>query len=461
MVEIARAIASEGGRALVVGGYVRDRWLGIESRDIDVEIYGLSRARVRDVLRGFGSVIEVGRSFGILRVKGLDVDFSLPRRDSKAAGKRGAIAVAEDPELGFAEAARRRDLTMNSLALDPLSGEILDPYGGCRDMERRTLRATDPRYFGEDPLRGLRVAQLGARFGMRPDGELVALCRELDLSEIPAERIFEELRKLLLDAPRPSLGFEILRESALLRFFPELAALEGVPQDPDWHPEGDVWTHTMLALDEAARLRTVRTGEGATADDEAVDLALMLGVLCHDLGKPATTIVEDGRIRSPQHEPRGAEIADAFLGRLRAPKDLVARVHALVRHHLAPALFVRDGAGPKGYRRLARELERAGVGFELLVRVARADHLGRTTDEARARLFPAGDAFLARARELLVVHEAPRDVVLGRHLLARGFAPGPEMGALLHRCRDIQDETGWTDPERILDRVLAEHVRAR
>ena len=444
-VEIARTIRDSGGRAVVVGGWVRDRLLGVHSKDLDFEVFGLGMDRLEALLASFGKVHAVGRAFGVFRVGGIDADFSLPRRDSKCGRGHRGFDVAPDPWLDFAEAARRRDLTVNSIGLDPLTGEVLDPHAGRRDLERRVLRATDPAHFSEDPLRGLRVAQLAARLEMAPDDELIALCRGLDLGELSGERVFEELRKLLLRAARPSLGFGVLERTHLLRFFPELDALRGVPQDPEWHPEGDVWVHTLMVLDVAATLR----GAGE-------DLALMFGALCHDLGKPATTERIGGRIRSRRHDVEGVAPTRTLLGRMRAPGALVDRVAALVEHHLAPALFTRNGASAKGYRRLARKLERAGAGIDLLVRVARADHLGRTTADALAGRFDAGDAFLAAARAHSVEHAAPRDAVLGRHLVERGLQPGPGFAPILERCRDVQDETGWTDPGRILDRVLAE-----
>ena len=495
--EIAAAVRNAGGRAVVVGGWVRDHLLGVHSKDVDVEVFGLDVARLESLLAGFGKVHAVGRAFGVFRVGDVDVDFSLPRRDSKRGPGHRGFDVAPDPWLDFAQAARRRDLTVNSIGIDPLTAEVLDPHGGRGDLERRVLRATDPACFPEDPLRGLRVAQLAARLEMAPDGELIALCRALDLGELSGERVFEEFRKLLLRAARPSLGFKVLEDTGLLRFFPELDALRGVPQDPEWHPEGDVWTHTLMVLDVAASLR----GEGADEPDHSArpvavtapphygsagkpassldgdtgkddpesapaaaslhgrageDLALMLGALCHDLGKPATTALIDGRIRSRGHDVEGVAPTRALLARMRAPGALTDRVAALVEHHLAPALFIRNGAAAKGYRRLARKLERAGTGIELLVRVARADHLGRTTADALAGRFDAGDAFLTAARAHSVEHAAPRDVVLGRHLIARGLEPGPGFAPILERCRDVQDETGWTDPDRILDRVLAE-----
>jgi len=509
-VEVARTVCDAGGRALVVGGWVRDHLLGVRSKDVDIEVSGLDVERLESILAGFGSVHAVGRAFGVFRVGGIDADFSLPRRDSKRGPGHRGFDVTPDPALGFAAAARRRDLTVNSIGLDPLTGEVLDPHGGRRDLERRVLRATDPERFPEDPLRGLRVAQLAARLEMAPDEELLALCRALDLSELSGERVFDEIAKLLLRAARPSIGMRFLEDTGQLRFFPELDALRGVPQDPEWHPEGDVWVHTLMVLDAAADLRgggtepggqdpstrppaadastdpgahdadgtthasddaarplddatgvdgatsPVRDGVRSRASDGRDDLALMLGALCHDLGKPATTERVDGRVRSYRHDVAGVAPTRALLGRMRAPGALVDRVAALVEHHLAPALFVKNGATAKGYRRLARKLERAGVDIELLVRVARADHLGRTTADALAGRFEAGDTFLAAARAHSVEHAAPRDAVLGRHLVARGMEPGPGFAPILERCREIQDETGWTDPERILDRVLAE-----
>jgi len=429
LLEIARAVERAGGRALVVGGYVRDQLLGIASKDVDVEVLGLSREALGEILASFGRVIPMGRSFAVARVAGLDVDF----------------ACSEDPDrigLDFARAARRRDLTVNSMAIDPLTDELLDPAGGRADLERRRLRATDPSRFGDDPLRALRVAQLRARFELEPDTELCRLCAAQDLAGVAGERILEELRKLLLRSARPSLGFAFMRESDQLRFFPELRALIDTPQEAEWHPEGDVWIHTLMSLDRAAELRV---------NDPDEDLTLMFGVLCHDLGKPDTTREDEGRIRSLGHDRAGVEPTTQLLTRLRASNRLVARVCALVEHHLAPALFCKQEAGPKGYRRLARKLEAAEVSLELLERVARADHLGRTTEEALARHFPAGDAFLERARALRVEERGPADVVLGRHLIARGLSPGPEFSAILNRCRALQDELGETNPDRLLD----------
>lgn len=427
--EIALAVAAAGGRALLVGGCVRDRVMGRNPRDVDVEVFGIPEDEFVSLLEDFGRVFRIGRSYPVIRVQALAVDFT----------------VCEAGTDDFATAAKRRDLTLNSMALDPLDGRILDPHRGREDIAARRLRATDPETFGRDPLRAFRVARFAACFDMQPDAELVSLCARQDLASVAGERLMEEMRRLLVEAPEPSRGFALLERCGQLGCFPEIEALIGVPQDPEWHPEGDVYVHTLMVVDAAARLRR---GDG---DDEA----LMFAALCHDFGKPGTTSRERGRIRSLGHDRGGIDPTSAFLHRLRASNELVSRVCALVEHHLAPASFMRNDAGPRGFRRLARKLGRADVSLELLVRVARADHLGRTTADALAGVFDAGDVFLQRAAALDVDEHGPVDVVLGRHLVARGIAPGPEMGRILESCRAIQDDTGETDPDRILDTALA------
>ncbi len=442
--ELARAFAAAGGRALVVGGWVRDQLLARADMDtdIDLEVQGLSPQRLEEVLGRFGRVHRVGRAFPIHLVEGLAVDVCLPRTGDP--GPDGS-PTGFDPALDFTEAARGRDLRVNAMAWDPLTDELLDPHGGRDDLQAGVLRATDALRFGNDPVRGLRTARLSAVLEMEPDAALADLCAATDLSAVAPERVLTEIRKLLLEAARPSRGFAFLRRTGLLRFLPELAALIDVPQDPQWHPEGDVWVHTLLCLDRAAGLRV---GDGDR------DLLLMLGVLCHDLGKASTTERREDRILSRGHDAAGVALSESLLAKMRAPNALVRGVTALVRHHLAPASFARasrrqPGAGARGYRRLLRKLRAGGVDADLLWRVARADHLGRTTEDAARDVFAAGDAFLARAQELEADVRTFEPVVTGRYLLKRGVEAGPALGEMLDRCRAVQDETGSTDPAEI------------
>lgn len=430
-----------------MGGYVRDLLRGRRSKDVDVEVFGLPLAELEELLSRLGPVLRVGRAFGVLRVKGLDVDFSIPRRDSKVGKGHRGIAAESDPSMTPEQAVRRRDLTVNALLMDPLTGELVDPCDGQADLARRCLRAVDPRTFPEDPLRPLRVAQLAARLEFQPDAELIALCRGMDLSELPGERIWDEWQKLLLLGRRPSLGLEFLLAADLLRFTPALQDLVGVPQDPEWHPEGDVWVHTLAAVDAAADLRT---------GEIELDQQIMLGALCHDLGKAHTTRFFNHRWRSHNHDTGGEKPAAALLSALGAPARLLAPVQALVLCHLRPAWFVGGGAQAPAYRRLARQLDAAGTRMSTLERVARADALGTGTADGLAGQFPAGDTFLARSAEIHVKDSRPPERVLGRHLIARGLQPGPLFGPILEQCRKVQDEHGWDDPQRILDRALAD-----
>ena len=450
ILNIARAVKDKGGRALLVGGYVRDIALKRSSKDYDFEVYGLELQQLEQVLRQFGDVIAVGKAFGVLRIKSFEVDISLPRRDSKTgAGHRGFM-VELDPNLSFREAATRRDLTINSMGLDPLTGEILDPHGGLSDLKAGILKATDPVAFVEDPLRGLRVAQFAARFEMQADDELLKLCQALDLSELPGERLYWEFHKLLLKGVKPSVGMTFLRDAQLLKYFPEIEALIDVPQSPQWHPEGDVWIHTLMCLDVAASLRT-----GNAFEDEA----LMFGILCHDFGKPeSTTIEDDGRIRAIKHEIRGIAPTERFLEQLRVGKKLTDAVCVIVECHLRPSQFAKQGAGKAAYRRLARKLDRGGANMTLLERVGRADSLGRTTENALKGLYPSGPIFLEQARLAEVLDGPSQDAVQGRHLIERGYSPGPKFGKMLSLCRDIQDETGFTDPTQIIERALDKKI---
>ncbi len=443
IIEFLTAFQKAGGRGVLVGGLIRDLLLGVESKDYDIEIFGLTMDQLEEILTPFGEVIAVGKSFGVLRVKGYDIDFSIPRRDNKIGKGHRGFRMEFDPQMSFTDAARRRDLRLNSISWDPLADELIDPFEGIQDLKQERLRATDSNTFSEDPLRGLRVAQFAARLEMQPDDELMKLCSELDLSDLSGERLWGEFHKLLLKAKAPSIGFEVMRVTGMLKYFPELLAMVGVPQDPLWHPEGTVWEHTLMVVDEAAKART---------GDVNDDLVLMYSALCHDLGKPATTFTDDeGRIRSPNHEPEGVAPTVEFLERLRAPNFLVEQVSVIVRYHLAPAQYIQGGATAKAYRRLARKFSQAGSNLQMLYRLARADHFGRTTPDALAREFPAGEAFLKAAMDLNVEESSDPDVVLGRHLIQRGYKPGPEFGPILDRCREIQDETGWTDSDQILE----------
>ena len=423
---IARAVREAGGRALIVGGWVRDRLMGRPSKDIDLEVYGLAAPRLRELLTAFGSVNTVGESFTVYKVG--DIDVALPRRESKTGPGHRAFDISGDPDLPIEEAARRRDFTINAIAWDPLTGQYLDPYGGRQDLAARVLRAVDPQTFGEDSLRVLRAVQFAARFDFSVEPVTHAICRGLPLDDLPAERIWGEMEKLLLEAPRPSVGLALALDLRTIeRLFPELLALVGCEQEPEWHPEGDVWVHTLMVVDEArTRIDDLERPQ---------QIAVMLGAVCHDLGKPLTTAFLDGRIRSIDHEQAGIAPAAAVLDRLNVHTiggyDVRRQVLGIVGHHLKPGMF-RQSPTPVGdgaFRRLAQKVD-----LELLARVAKSDCLGRTGPFDCSAM----DWFLARARELGVEHAPPEPLVKGRHLLALGLTPGPHVGVVLKEIYEKQ-----------------------
>ncbi|MBA3297722.1 MAG: HD domain-containing protein [Acidobacteria bacterium] len=423
---LARDVREARGRALIVGGWVRDRLMGRPSKDIDIEVYGLETPRLRDLLERFGTVNTVGESFTVYKVADLDV--SIPRRESKTGRGHRGFDVTGDPALTTAEAARRRDFTINAIAWDPLTHEYEDPFNGRADLETGVLRAVDARTFGEDSLRVLRAVQFAARFEFALAPATAQLCRDIPLDDLPSERIWGEIEKLLLHAERPSIGLVLALDLGVIdTLFPEIKALVGCPQEPEWHPEGDVWVHTLLVMDEARK---------RISDlDRPRQIAVMLGALLHDVGKPPTTALVDGRIRSIDHEQQGVAPAAAVLDRLNVHTisgyDVRAQVLGIVAHHLKPGMFrqsptpVTDGA----FRRLAQKVD-----LELLAVVARSDCEGRGGGFDCSAM----DWFLERARELGVQNAPPKPLLLGRHLLSLGIAPGPRMGEILRAVYERQ-----------------------
>ncbi len=434
VLKLARAVRAEGGRALLVGGCVRDALMGGQPKDWDVEVYAVEPARLRSLLEGLGRVDAVGEAFTVYKV-GPDLDVSLPRRERKSGRGHRAFVVEGDPAMSVEEAARRRDFTINAILEDPLTGEILDPYDGRADLDHKTLRAVSVETFAEDSLRVLRAAQFAARFEFDIEEGTVELCRSIDLTDLPRERIWGEMEKLLLRARRPSIGFQWLHTfGAFDQLFPELKALVGVPQQKEWHPEGDVEVHTWLVVDRAREL----------IEDlpYAKRVTVMLAALCHDFGKPATTRFEEGKWRSRGHEEAGVGPTENFLERLNIHTldgyDVRSQVVALVRDHLKPGEFYkkRDEVGDGAFRRLARRCE-----LELLYRVARADSLGRNADWVpRAQWFTAEaqEWFIERARELAVEERAPAPILMGRHLLEMGLRPGPRIGEITRAVYEMQ-----------------------
>jgi tRNA nucleotidyltransferase (CCA-adding enzyme) len=464
-----------------VGGAVRDMVMGREVKDYDIEVYGLENLeQLEAVLSAFGKVNQVGKSFGVVKLKAgeREYDFSFPRTEQKnGKGHRGFI-VNVNGDLSFKDAARRRDFTINAIGYDILSGEMLDPFDGLQDIQYKVLRHIEDETFVEDPLRVYRAVQFAARFGFEVEQGTAVLCKRMvaegSLEELPKERVFEEWKKLLLKAPKPSAGFELMCKWGITqRYFPELHALIGVPQDPRWHPEGDVWVHTLLSMDamtsmlnsEELRVKSEEWGEKKC-------LKLLFSVLCHDFGKPLTTTIEfeNGevvtwqefkkndksvsqethtntlhsslftlhsikRIRAIGHEKAGIEPARSFLYRLTNEHDFIESILPLVEHHLKPSQFFAQEAKAGAIRRLATK-----VNIEELVLVAEADYLGRGNGEqgVEKSRYPAGEWLLERASKLQVKENPLTPLIQGRDLIAMGLKPSPRFKEILEEVYQLQ-----------------------
>jgi tRNA nucleotidyltransferase (CCA-adding enzyme) len=278
-----------------------------------------------------------------------------------------------------------------------------------------------------------------------PDEETARICSSIALDDLPAERIWGEIEKLLLQAQRPSIGFALARELGVIhQILPEMESLYDCPQDAEWHPEGDVWIHTLMVIDKARELN----GDC----DRPRLIAIMLGAVCHDLGKPATTAVIDGRVKSPNHEAMGVDPATTILDRLNVNTldgfDVRAQVIGLVAEHLRPMAFfkARDTVTDGAFRRLAQKVD-----LELLARFARSDCHGRTGTFDCSGI----DWFIDRARSLGVEHKPPAPILLGRHLIELGVQPGPRMGEILRAVYELQLDSVVTT----LDEAIAEGKR--
>ena len=421
VLRVCEAVRAAGGRAMLVGGWVRDRLLGHDSKDYDLEVYAVEPEALRAILKTFGRVNTVGEHFAVYKLvcaasgERLEIDVSIPRRESKSGRGHRGFTIEGDPRMSFEEAARRRDFTINAILYDPLTKEFIDPYGGINDLRQKRLRAVAAETFVEDSLRVLRAVQFAARFEMTVGRETAALCRTIDLADLPHERVWGEVEKLLLMSARPAIGLDVALELGVLdKLFPELRALVGshleeqtATASADESFEDD-FTHTKRAFDHAARL---------TEDlDRPRRVTVMLATLCHVPGESAALAVMR---RLGLYTLLGYNVR--------------AEALALLREQTRPAEFYarREQATDGDLRRLARHVE-----IDLLYRLVKACALAHVTAAEPAG--QAADWFIERARRLGVEHGPPAPLLLGRHLIEMGVAPGPAMGRQLRDVYELQ-----------------------
>lgn len=443
-------------RPRLVGGCVRDALLGLTPTDFDLEVGGIDFPELQAALAPLGATDVVGRCFGVIKLRdgAAEYDFSLPRRESKTGVGHRGFAITPEPNLSDAEAAARRDFTLNAIAWDPFQDRLIDPLGGISDLRAGILRHTGPA-FSEDPLRVLRAMQFAARFRFQLAPETTALARQIapTFAELPRERIWAEWNKWATASVLPSRGLRVLQQTGWLTHFPEIAALCGTPQDSEWHPEGDVFEHTCHCLD------ALVDAESWPHAQPARRRWLMFGVLAHDFGKPATTVqsIKNGVLRwtSPAHERAGVEPTASFLERIGAPVELTSPVQALVQNHLVHHHSAPDGFSASQVRRLARRLD--PVRIDDLAEVMTADARGRPPADPGPSL--ARIAALRKVAQTLALHdESPRPLLLGRHLITAGIPPGPRFKPLLHAAFEAQLDGAFADLAGA-QRWLENHLR--
>ncbi len=432
---LAQKVAGQGGRVYYVGGYVRDRILGIENKDVDVEVHGITPETLESILDSLGTRMEMGSSFGVYGLKGCGIDIAMPREEHATGRGHKDFKVDVDPFIGTKRAAVRRDFTINAMMEDVLTGEITDHFGGREDLKQGILRHVSEDSFPEDALRVLRCAQFAARFQFSVAPETMALCRGLDLKYLPRERILEEMRKALLKAEKPSVFFEILREMDQLSYwFPELEALIGVAQPPKYHAEGDVWVHTMMVLDAAAKRREKVTNP----------TAFMLSALCHDFGKASCCQEVNGVVHAFAPETAGLPEVKRFLHRLTAEKNLTAYVLNMVELHMKPNKMA-EVSSIKAMNKLFDQ----SVKPSDLVHLAACDEEGRILQEPR----PSKEPLLWQRLSVFQEYMS-RPCVMGADLVAAGLKPGKEFHELLSLAHKLH--LAGVPKEEALRQILAQ-----
>ena len=432
---VAELVAAEGGHTYFVGGFVRDALLGRENKDVDIEVHGITPKCLEGILDSLGQRITIGESFGIFNLKGYSLDIAMPRKEEARGRGHKDFAIFVDPFIGTEGACRRRDFTFNALMQDVLTGEIVDHFGGQVDLKAGVLRHVNDTSFAEDPLRVLRAAQFAARFDFQVAEETVELCRRMDLKALPRERIWGELEKALLKAEKPSVFFEVLRQMDQLDFwFPELKSLIGVEQNPVYHAEGDVWVHTMMVLDQAAKLR----------ERTAQPLWFMLGALTHDFGKAVCTEQVKGAIHAYDHEIQGLPLAEAFLRRITNETKCIEYALNLVKLHMKPNTAARVGSAKKVTNRMFDQ----AIDPEALVCISLADDRGRICAKEKA---PTEDWL--RERLAIFRETMAKPFVMGKDLVAAGLKPDKDFTEILAYAHKLR--LAGTEKENALKQTLS------
>jgi tRNA nucleotidyltransferase (CCA-adding enzyme) len=443
--KIAEDIKNKNGRMFYVGGYVRDKILDPSNtniKDIDVEVFNIKPEELKSILSKYGIVDEFGVNFGIIKIHGINIDFSMPRKEKNIGEGHKNFEVSVDPYMSIIDSARRRDFTINAILEDVLTGERFDFFNGILDIENKIIRHIDDKTFVEDELRVLRACQFAARFDFKIANETINLCRQININtlSLPKERVFGELEKALLKSDKPSIFFEYAKEIGFLKdmFFP-IDKLIGLKQNPVYHPEGDVWNHTMLVIDEAAKLK----------NKSNYPIAFMIAALCHDLGKIFTTkVLENGKIVSYNHE-NDMDVISRFLKNITNNKDLISSVKLLVKNHMRPNILVKENSTDKAIRKLIVDTSGKIVNIYDAILLSKADRLGRNINEINNSSLEIW--WKNRLSKVIGEKTTLEPLIKGRDLISMGFVPNREFKDMLDRAFKLQIE-GF-DKKEILQKL--------
>jgi len=443
-----------GVTPVLVGGCIRDYFFKIPNKDYDIELFGLNCLdTIEKTLQKFGDVKLVGKSFGVLllKTKDYEFDFALPRTEKKVGNSHTDFEIVSDGNLTFEKAALRRDFTINAIGYNYKEKKFLDPFNGLEDIKTKTLKHIDDKTFVEDSLRVYRAVQFVSRFALNIDNKTKKLCKQIvakdECKYLPRERVYEEFKKLFLKSPKPSIGFEILKEFDLLKYFPELKSLVGCIQDKEYHPEGDVWVHTLMTIDELSKIIKEQN-----IKDEYRKLYLFYGILCHDFGKPFCTKEINGRITSHKHEALGVEPTITFLKRLTDEKKFVEKVVPLVKNHLAPFQLYKTESSLKAVKRLSLKCN-----IEDLCLICLADCKGRTIPD-KDKCDKAVNWVLEKAREMNISEEGVKSLVQGRDLISLGMKPSKEFKEILEFALNLQIDE-HLEKEQILEKIKENYIK--
>jgi tRNA nucleotidyltransferase (CCA-adding enzyme) len=464
ILELVEAIKTAGGKAYLVGGGVIDQLMDKTVKDWDIEVFNLSYDNLLDItMQTTAKADLIGQKFGIIKTfsGNYDIELSIPRKDNKTGPKHKDFDVTLIPNMTVEEAAKRRDFTINAIYYDFETGEYIDPVNGITHLRSGLLHPVDRDTFKEDPLRAFRALQILARKCKIFSIELAIAISELveGCNHLTGDAILGEMNKLLMMSKKPSIGLELLAfeltsditveyfdnlsefNSALIYFFPELQALIGCKQREKYHPEGDVWTHTLMVIDQAARYRDELPEEWR--------LPFMWGMLLHDVGKPIATRMneEKGHLTSIDHDKLGEPIARKFMERLTNNKDLIDKVCSIVKVHMRPRLLLKATPKRAAWRRLQNICP-----LNILAYVSMCDNDGR--GDPLERCGKEDESFI-KTMEVHKILGSPTDkikpVLMGRHLIQHGFKPGPKFGPILEKAYKYQLETGCENVQELID----------